>query len=397
MLFAPEEISDIGSRLLAEAEDMMDDLVDWRRALHQFPERGLEERMTASKIEGILSSLPGMEVLSGFGLPTCIIGRIRGDLSGGAIGFRAEIDGVEVSEETGLPFSSFDSRVSHAQGHDAHMASLLGTAALLSAHRDELKKPVILIFQPADEGKGGSLHLLEAGLLTRFNLEKMLCVHWVPHLAYGQVFTNRGGVTSFSSKIHIGLSGQGGHGATPYLAEDPLFLSAQIQMALQAMITRELSPEMSAVISFGRIEAAEAYNVIADETHLWGTVRTTDRATHRFLKARIEELVKGLARLAHISASVEFTLNYDQVVNDDELVEDIMRIGTAFAGSDSMELLRAPLLAGEDFSAYSEQVPSCLMFLGTGMEYGLYHSRYDIPENLLPFAAAWGANLAMFL
>ena len=392
-----EMASDIGSKLLMDAEEMVDDLVDWRRALHQFPERGLEERMTASKIEDILSSLPGMEVFKGFGLSTSVIGRIRGDLQNGAVGFRSEIDGVEVSEKTGLPFSSFDSRVSHVQGHDAHMATLLGVATLLSAHRKELKRPILFVFQPADEGKGGSQRMLEAGLFTQFNVEKMLCVHWAPHLPYGQIFTNSGGVTSFSSKIYIGLSGQGGHGATPYLASDPLFLSAQIQVALQAMITRELNPEMSAVISFGRIEAAEAYNVIADETHLWGTLRTTDRDTHRFLKARIEELVKGLARLSHITASVEFSLNYDQVINDADLVDDIMRIGSAFAGSDSMERLQTPLLVGEDFSVYSEQVPSCLMFLGTGMEYGLYHARYDIPENLLPFAAAWGANLAMFL
>ena len=390
-------ITDIGSILLIKAEEMADTLVEWRRALHQFPERGLEERMTASKIEGILSSLPGMEVFTGFGLSTCVIGRIRGDLSTGAVGFRAELDGVEVSEGTGLPFSSYDSRVSHAQGHDAHMASLLGTATLLSAHRDKLKRPVIFIFQPADEGKGGSLHLIEAGLFAQFNIEKMLCVHWVPHLPYGQIFTDGGGITSFSSKIHICLSGQGGHGATPYLAADPLFLSAQIQVALQAMITRELNPATSAVISFGRIEAAEAYNVIADETHLWGTVRTTDREAHRFLKSRIEEMVKGLARLSHITSSVEFTLNYDQVINDPELVEEIFNIGSLFAGSDSMERLYAPLLAGEDFSAYSERVSSCLMFLGTGMEYGLYHSRYDIPENLLPFASAWGACLALFL
>ncbi len=392
-----QDVTELGVKLIAEAEGMTSDLVDWRRSLHQFPELGLEEHMTASKIEGILSSLPGVEVIRGFGLPTCIIGRIGADTAGGAMAFRAEIDAVEVKEETGLPFSSYDHRVSHVQGHDAHMACLLGTAALLADHRASLKRPVVFIFQPAEEGKGGARLLIEAGLLDQFNINKMLCIHWMPQLPYGMICTKRGGITSYSSKIHIGLSGQGGHGATPHLTSDPMYLAAQIQIALQGMLTREVSPEKAAVISFGRIEAGDVYNVIAEETHLWGTVRCADREAQRFLQFRIEELVKGMARLHHLAASVEYTLNYDQVVNSEALVSDIFKVGTALIGSEAMQLLPAPLLVGEDFSFYSELVPSCLMFLGTGMEYGLYHARYDIPENLLPFAAAWGAYLGLSL
>jgi amidohydrolase len=225
----------------------------------------------------------------------------------------------------------------------------------------------------------------------------MLCVHWVPHLPYGRIFTNRGPVTSFSSKIHIGLSGQGGHGPTPYLTSDPLYLSAQIQVALQGLITREVDPQRAAVLSFGRIEAADVYNVIPEEVHLWGTLRSTDRKTQQFLKQRVEEVVKAMAHIAHIGASVEYTLDYGQVVNNDSLVSDVFRAGTPLVGSDAMELLTNPLLVGEDFSFYSEQIPSCIMFLGTGMDYGLYHARYDIPENLLPFASAWAAYLALSL
>ena len=388
---------EIGEKLLSEAEGMTNDLVEWRRAFHQFPELGLEEYMTSGKIESILSSLPGVEIFKGFALPTCVIARIGGDLPGGAIGYRAEIDAAEVREDTGLPFSSYDDRVSHVQGHDAHMTTLLGIAALLSDHRDQLKRPVVFIFQPGEEGKGGARLLIDAGVLAEFNIEKMLCLHWVPYLPYGRIFTNKGGVTAFSSKVHVGLSGPGGHGSTPHLSADPLFLSAQLQVALQAMLTREVPPQKGAVLSFGRIEAGDAYNVIAEETHLWGTLRADDRRVLDFLRSRIEELVKGHARLAHLAASVEYMLNYGQVVNNDAMVSDIFKYGTALFGSDTVELLRGPLLFGEDFSFYSELVPSCLMFLGTGMEYGLYHARYDIPENLLPFSAAWGAYLALAL
>jgi amidohydrolase len=389
--------ADLGVKLLSEAEGMMDEIVDCRRRFHQFPELGLEEYMTAGKIEEFLQSLPGMEVFKGFGLQTCVVGRLGGDLPGGALAFRAEIDAVEVREDTGLPFSSYDNRVSHVQGHDAHMASLLGAAALICRRREILKRPVVFIFQPAEEGKGGAKHLLDSDLIDAFNIEKMLCVHWVPHLPYGQIITNKGGVTAFSSKVHIGLTGPGGHGPTPYLTSDPVYLAAEMQLALQGMITREVNPEKTVVLSFGRIEAAEVYNVIAEEVHLWGTLRATDRETHSFLKLRIEEIAKGMARLSHIAASVEYMLDYNQVVNNESLVSDVFKYGTALIGSDAMELLRSPLLLGEDFSFYSEQIPSCLMFLGTGMEYGLYHARYDIPENLLPFASAWSAYLGLLL
>jgi amidohydrolase len=387
----------IGAKLLSEAEGMANDLAEWRRYFHQFPELGMEEHITSNKVAEILSSLPGMEVIKGFGLPTCVVGKIGSALPGEALALRAEIDAVEVREDTGLPFSSYDERVSHVQGHDAHMAALLGTASLLSDHCDSLEHPVVFIFQPADEGKGGSRYLIDAGFREKFGINKMLCVHWVPYLPYGQVFTNKGGITAFTNKLHIELSGQGGHGATPYLTSDPLYLSALIQVSLQSVLAREVSPQKTAVLSFGRIEAAEVYNVIAKEVNMWGTLRTTDRDTNRFLKRRVEDVVRAMAHIAHISASVEYTLDYGQVVNDGELVSDIFKAGFDFMGSEGMCLLKEPLLLGEDFCFFAERIPSCMMFLGTGMEYGLYHSRYDIPENLLPFASAWGAYLALSL
>ena len=388
---------EMGEKLLAEAERMTPDLVEWRRFFHQFPELGLDEHMTSNKIETVLSAIPGMEVIKGFGLPTCVIGIIGGNLPGGALAIRVEIDAAEVQEETGLPFSSYHEGISHVQGHDAHMASTLGTAMLLSAHSDSLTRPIVFIFQPADEGKGGSKYLLEADILEQFNIKRMLCVHWIPYLPYGQVFTNKGHVTAFTNKLHIGLSGEGGHGSTPHLTNDPLYMSALIQISLQSILTREVDPQKTVLLSFGRIEAAEAYNVIAREVNLWGTLRTTDRETHRFLRRRLEDVIRSSARIGHIAAFVEYTLDYSPVVNNDEIVSEIFKIGTALLGNDGICPLQGPILTGEDFCYFSERVQSCMMFIGTGMEYGLYHARYDIPENLLPFAAAWDAYLAIFL
>lgn len=392
-----EAIVEIGEICLAEADEMSSTLVEWRRSFHQFPELGMEERVTSSKIEQILSEIPGVEVFKGFGLPTCVVARIGGSIDAPATAFRVEIDAVEVKEDTGLPFSSFDEGVSHVQGHDAHMATALGAAKLIASQESKLSHPIVFIFQPGEEGKGGAKLLIEAGVLKEFNVARVLCLHWMPALPYGQIWMNKGGITAYSSKLHIGLTGPGGHGSAPHLTSDPLFLSAQIQIALQSLITREVSPRDSAVLSFGRIEAGDAYNIIAGETHLWGTLRALDEKTISFLRARVEEITKGMARLSHIAASVEYMLNYDQVRNDDAIVSEIFRSGTKIFGSETIAPLTSPLMVGEDFSFFSAEVPSCMMFLGTGMEYGLYHARYDIPEDLLPFAAAWCAFLAFVI
>lgn len=384
----------LGERLLSEAEDMTGILIDWRRSFHQFPEVGMEEYVTASKIEDALHALPDVEIFKGFGMPTCVVARVGGDRPGPATAIRTEMDAVEVREDTGLPFSSFDEGVFHAQGHDAHMAATLGAVSLLARRANELAHPVVFIFQPGEEGKGGAKLLIEAGVQQEFDIERVLCLHWMPALPYGKIFTNKGGVTAYSSKVHIGLTGPGGHGSTPHLTSDPLYLSAQIQIALQSLITREVAPNETAVLSFGRIEAGDVYNVIAEETHLWGTLRAKSEKTIDFLRSRIEEITKSYARAAHVAASVEYMLNYDQVRNDGAAVTDIFQYGTAVFGSETVVPLRGPLLAGEDFSFFANAMPSCLMFLGTGMEYGLYHARYDIPEDLLPFAAAWCAFIA---
>lgn len=388
---------EIGSQLLEEADAMKDDLVEWRRTFHQFPEVATEEYATAGRIENILGAVPGIEVVKGFGMPTCVVARIGCDMPGGAIGFKIEIDAVGVRETTGLPFSSFDERAAHVQGHDAHMATAIGAAKLLAAHASQLQRPAVFIFQPGDESRGGAKILTEAGVIDEFGIERMLCLHWIPSLPYGQIFTNKGGVTANSSKLHIGLTGPGGHGSTPHLTSDPLFLASQLQIELQSMMTREINYEDRSVLSFGRIESGDVYNVIPTETHLWGTVRSEGLKTIEFLRARIEEITKARARIAHVAATVEYMLNYAQTMNDAQTVSEIFKRCAPVFGSETIVPLRAPLLMGEDFSFYSALVPSCLMFLGTGMEYGLYHSRYDIPEHLLPFAAAWCAYLALEL
>nr|WP_040825530.1 M20 family metallopeptidase [Thermanaerovibrio velox] len=385
----------LGPELLAEAQGLGEMLISWRREFHQFPELAFEENITASRITQALSSMKGMRVFTGFGTPTSVIGVLRGDIDRPALVLRAEMDALPLEEETGLPFSSCMPGVMHACGHDAHMASLLGCAMVLANRAEQLERPVIFLFQPAEEGRGGAKALVEGGFFRRFKVDNVIGVLMWPHLPYGYLATRRGVMTALSDRVHIEIRGVGGHAATPHATVDPVLVASHAVIGVQSLISREVDPLEGAVISFGQMEAGYAYNVIPESAHLWGTLRAFNTEVRDRLKERLEEMVPLIARAHRARASVEYVKNYPSVYNDPDCVERVLRAADRFFGADSVSELEHPLLSGEDFSFYSMEVPSCLMLLGTGMECGLHHPRYDIPEELMPLMSAWEAFLAI--
>ena len=264
------KLSALGARLLSDAENISEEMQDWRRDFHQFPELAFEENITASKIIKVLESIEGMEVVSGFAIPTAVIGILRSDLPGPAIMLRSCMDAIAVEEETGLPFSSCMPGLMHGCGHDAHMASLLGAAKVLSLHRDKLKKRVVLLFQPAGEGRGGARTLVENRFLETFNIGSAASLYWWSELPYGELFLRRGVLTALSDKIHIDIRGTAGHAAEPHMTVDPVTIASHIVIAIQTMLTREIDPREPVVVSFGHIEAGFAYNVIPEQVNIWG-------------------------------------------------------------------------------------------------------------------------------
>ena len=196
------KLSALGARLLSDAENISEEMQDWRRDFHQFPELAFEENITASKIIKVLESIEGMEVVSGFAIPTAVIGILRSDLPGPARMLRSCMDAIAVEEETGLPFSSCMPGLMHGCGHDAHMASLLGAAKVLSLHRDKLKKRVVLLFQPAGEGRGGARTLVENRFLETFNIGSAASLHWWSELPYGELFLRRESSRPFRQDTH---------------------------------------------------------------------------------------------------------------------------------------------------------------------------------------------------
>ena len=289
------KLSALGARLLSDAENISEEMQDWRRDFHQFPELAFEENITASKIIKVLASIEGMEVVSGFAIPTAVIGILRSDLPGPAIMLRSCMDAIAVEEETGLPFSSCMPGLMHGCGHDAHMASLLGAAKVLSLHRDKLKKRVVLLFQPAGEGRGGARTLVENRFLETFNIGSAASLHWWSELPYGELFLRRGVLTALSDKIHIDIRGTAGHAAEPHMTVDPVTIASHIVIAIQTMLTREIDPREPVVVSFGHIEAGFAYNVIPEQVNVWGTLRAFPKPGFR--PGRIESMAPAIAKL----------------------------------------------------------------------------------------------------
>ncbi len=383
--------------LLAEAEDLAESIIGWRREFHQFPELGFEENITSTRVTQILSDIEGVEVIKGFGTPTSVLGILGKDLPGPAFVLRADMDALALDEETGLSYSSCMPGVMHACGHDSHMASLLGAAILLSRRQHLLRRKVIFLFQPAEEGKGGARTLVEKGLLSHFEIAQVVALHFWPLLPYGHFYSRPGTITSLSDRFHIEILGVGAHAASPHLGVDPIMIAAHVLFGIQHIISRERDPRESAVITVGQIEAGDAYNIIPERVDMRGTLRAFTAETRDFLQKRLESVVEGVCRTFNARSNIEYVQNYPRIWNDEELTREILERAQLFFGDDAVHLLDIPLLAGEDFAFYSLEVPSTFFLIGTGTEYGLHHPKYDVPEDLLHLAAAWGAFLALFV
>jgi len=385
------------NELKTASGEISGEIIAWRREFHQFPELAFEETVTSSRITSALSGIDGIKVVRNFGSPTCVIGILRGDIDAPAVTLRADIDALAIDEESGLPFASCFPGIMHACGHDSHIASLLGAARLLSERASLLRGPVIFLFQPAEEGRGGAKRIVDAGFFEKYQVRSVLGFHFWPMMPFGQMATRKGPITALSDKIHIAINGVTSHAASPHQGVDPTVVAAHILLSIQDIISREKDPMSPAVVSFGQIETGDAYNIIPGSAHMWGTLRALEPEVRDFIQGRLEEMVPLVARAHRATAVVEYNRNYPRLINDQELTSKVLeRAGNFFADNESgVAELERPLLAGEDFAFYSLKVPSCFMLLGTGGESGLHNPHYDVPEDLIPLASAWEAYLAL--
>ncbi|HEU0025993.1 MAG TPA: amidohydrolase [Ktedonobacterales bacterium] len=365
-------------------------LITLRRAFHQRPELSFEERETAAEIARVLREA-GWEAREGVG-GTGVVGLLRGDAPGEDAGktllVRADIDALPVQEESEHPWRSRRDGVMHACGHDGHIAIALCLAELLAARRGELHGAVKLVFQPAEERIAGALAMLADGVAREPDVDATLGLHlWTP-VPVGQVSVAAGPVFSSADEVFLRVRGRGGHGAMPHLAVDPVVVAAQIIVALQTLVSREISPFHPAVITFGSIHGGAAFNIIADEVELRGSLRAYDAGDREQLRRRIGEVARGVAEAMRAEVDYEVRGGCPACVNDPEMAALVRRAAVAAVGEVNVPDGDQRQAASDDMAYFLEAAPGCYFFVGAGdPAHGIdapHHSpRFDIAEESL--------------
>ena len=346
--------------LKALVEAQKDWIVSIRRKLHRIPERGFELYKTQKVVTDALDEL---------GIPytterTWVIGLIEGKLPGGVIALRADMDALPIDEPEGCPFGSEHPGMMHACGHDAHTAMVLGAAKVLMGMRDRLHGSVKLLFQPAEETDGGAEPMVAAGAMENPHVDRVYGLHVMPRLPVGTVETRAGTLNASTDTVCITVHGKAGHGAYPESSVDAIVCAAQMVTALQTLVSRNLSPLSSAVLTFGVIEGGTAQNIICDKVTLRGTLRTANSEIRAMMKQRIGEVASGVAGAMGCTADAEVISGYAALVNDEGEAARVSRVGARLFGSENMLEKKEPSMGGEDFSFFSDCAPGAFFHIG---------------------------------
>lgn len=346
------------------AEELEEKVIKFRRDFHAHPELSWKEERTSKVIEQVLKELGFENVRRGFGgTESGVVGDIVGRKEVPLIALRADIDALPIEEEADVPWRSINKGVMHACGHDAHAAILLGVAHMLALLKDKLPCKVRLIFQPAEESgvRSGARQLIEEGALD--GVEAIWGLHVWSSLPAGKI-GYRSGPTMASADIwEVEIKGKGGHGSRPHEAIDPTIAAASIVLSLQTIISRELDPQETAVLSIGRLESGSAPNVIPEKALIQGNIRTTSSIVRDELPGSIERIAKGIGSALRCEVKTNFIPVYPVTVNDPDMVETLKKVASAMFGDQS--LTEMPIVMGsEDFSFYQQKVPGVIFFLG---------------------------------
>ena len=371
---------DVVSSPLDRLAQELPELLELRRHLHAHPELSGEEHQTAALVAGELRSL-GWRVQEGVGR-TGIVAELGPD-EGPTVGLRVDMDALPVEERTGLPYASKRQGVMHACGHDLHTCTGLGVARLLAA-LPSLKSRVRLLFQPAEEIAQGAIWMREAGATE--GLDALFGIHVVPNLPAGIVGIRRGCLTAAAGELEILVRGEGGHGARPHQSVDAIWMAAKVVTELQQAISRRLDALQPVVVSFGKVEGGRAFNVIADQVRLLGTVRCLDLDQHAMLPGWIEDTVQAICAGCGGSAEVHYRCIAPPVDNDVALTNLLERCAIDRLGRDWVVPVEQPSLGAEDFAELLRDVPGMMMRLGVAGPDGcapLHNGAFAIDETAL--------------
>ncbi|WP_431300699.1 M20 metallopeptidase family protein [Tabrizicola sp. BL-A-41-H6] len=374
-------------------ESALDWLVSVRRHLHQYPELSRAEAMTADYIAARLAELglPFEAGIGGHGL----VATVRGRQGGPAVGLRADMDALAISERTDLPYASRHPDVMHACGHDGHMTILLGAAMILQ--QGDFAGDVHLVFQPAEERYGGARMMLDDGMLQRFAMRQIFGLHNWPGVPAGTVVVHDGPVMAGTSEFTLRFTAAGGHASTPHLTGDPLLSGGYFMTGIQQAVARSVDPLESAVVTVGSFRGGFAQNIIPQEAELTGTLRAFRGETLLHLRARVEAVAQAAAAMAGCDWSLAFDAALCSPVVNTPHERDTMRQAAKAAGL-TLGGPMAPSMGGDDFGDFLTQIPGAYAFLGNGdqgPETGLHQPKYDFNDAAIGPGAALLAQSAL--
>ena len=382
-----------------EIENIIPEIRSWRHTLHAHPELGYEEKWTSDFVADKLQSF-GIEVHRGLG-GTGVVGILKGlDANSGgggnkAIGLRADMDALPMTEENDFPYKSkFDGRM-HACGHDGHTAMLLGAAKLL-ASRNNFDGTVYFIFQPAEEGGGGGLAMINDGLFEQFPMDSVWGMHNWPGMEEGTVAVHKGSVMAAADRFEVTVNGNGGHAAMPQATNDPVLAVTAIIQALQQIVARKQNPLDAVVVSVTQINAGSGFNIIPQKANFIGTIRTVNPSTRIEVHKQLTQICEATALAYGCVADVSVIKGYPVTINDIESSDKAIEVASSLFGKNGVKTNLTPSMGAEDFAYMLEKTPGAYIWLGAGEGKSgcmLHNTKYDFNDKILPLGISYWEKL----
>ncbi len=383
--------------ILADAKTIQAWIVNIRRELHRHPELQYQEVKTSAVVRRELAQL-GIS----FDYPiaeTGVVARI-GSGDGPCVALRADMDALPINEQADVTFRSESPGKMHACGHDCHTAMLLGAARLLKSRESEIPGTIKFLFQPAEEWGAGGQRMVNEGALRNPEVQRVFGLHVWPQLPTGTIGGRAGTLLAATSSLKITIQGRGGHAAFPHFTIDPVLTMAKVVTELQSIVSREIDPLDSAVVSITAIHGGETFNVIPETAMAIGTIRSLSLDGIQSLQQRIREIASLIAEANRCQARVEFPdVDYPPTVNDEHCWKVACQLGGELLGAQRVHEL-PPVLGGEDFAFYAQVVPGCFVALGVrndaiGATYNVHHPKFKVDEDALPIGAAMHVAFAL--
>ena len=373
--------------------DLHADIAEWRRDLHMHPELQYDVHRTAGSVAEKLKAFGCDEVVTGLGR-TGVVGVIRGKKggSGKTIGLRADMDALPIEEASELPYKSTVPGKMHACGHDGHTAMLLGAARYLAETRN-FSGTAVVIFQPAEEGGGGGKAMVDDGLMDRFGIAEVFGMHNYPGMPVGAFGIRPGPMMAAADALTIDIEGVGAHAARPHLGVDTVLVGAQIINALQSVVSRNVDPLKSAVVSICMFRAGNTDNVIPQTVQLRGTARSLAPEVRDLLEKRLPVVVESTAAAYGAKAKLTYKRGYPVLVNHEKQTEFAASVAGQIAGQDKVDTGLPPMMGAEDFSFMLNARPGAFIWMGNGTSAGLHHPSYNFNDEAIPFGTSYWVKL----